>query len=329
MHTIAAVLLSLALGASAAVAAPSASQAVASIETASNVVGGAVVTGQPWTSPAYPVVCRETDKQISCTPTDPLQVKAQQCFTDVVYAGGRATVCTTFDGHTSAIQAAGGRPLLVQYGCSVGDVVCVTFENAGRGMALAATGMMYVVATNTRFDTSTLLWTAAANEWSFWQWAVLVVLFAAFVWAISAAVVSGDREQLVGAIVRCFIAIPAVPISLWLTGKLLNSIDQMTWYVMNRGSEMDLFETLQGVMWAGGQANYFFAFLIHGMLMLSMILLMLVFAFRNIVLAALIAVGPVAWMIFPLRGIGPSLSSSSPDRSRSASSPSSSADCQG
>ncbi len=57
MHTIAAVLLSLALGASAAVAAPSASQAVASIETASNVVGGAVVTGQPWPSPAYPVVC--------------------------------------------------------------------------------------------------------------------------------------------------------------------------------------------------------------------------------------------------------------------------------
>ena len=58
-------------------------------------------------------------------------------------------------------------------------------------------------------------------------------------------------------------------------------------------------------MWAGGQANYFFAFLIHGLLMLGMLLLMLVFAFRNIVLAALIAVGPVAWMLFPVRGIGP------------------------
>jgi hypothetical protein len=58
-------------------------------------------------------------------------------------------------------------------------------------------------------------------------------------------------------------------------------------------------------MWAGGQANYFFAFLIHGLLMLGMLLLMLVFAFRNIALAALIMVGPVAWMLFPVRGIGP------------------------
>ena len=58
-------------------------------------------------------------------------------------------------------------------------------------------------------------------------------------------------------------------------------------------------------MWAGGQANYFFAFLIHGLLMIGMLLLMLVFAFRNIVLAALIAVGPVAWMLFPVRGVGP------------------------
>jgi hypothetical protein len=39
--------------------------------------------------------------------------------------------------------------------------------------------------------------------------------------------------------------------------------------------------------------------------MIGMLLLMLVFAFRNIVLAALIAVGPVAWMLFPVRGIGP------------------------
>lgn len=298
--------IGLAAGLALGLAVPSLAEAatVDSVASASTTTSDEV-TGQPWSAPAYPVDCRETDEQITCTPTDPSAVKSQQCFSYVAYAGHQATLCTTFDGHVSAIQNAGGRPLLVQYGCSVGDVVCVTFENAGRGMALAATGMMYVVAANTRFDTSTVLWSAATEEWSFWQWAVLVVLFAAFVWAIAAAVVSGDREQLVGAIVRCFIAVPAVPITLWLTGKLLSSIDQMTWYVMNRGSADGLFTTLQGVMWAGGQANYFFAFVIHGMLMLAMILLMLVFAFRNIVLAALIAVGPIAWMIFPLRGIGP------------------------
>jgi hypothetical protein len=92
---------------------------------------------------------------------------------------------------------------------------------------------------------------------------------------------------------------------LWLTGHLLNAVDDMTWYIMNRNGPLGLFSTLQSVMWAGGQANYFFAFLIHGLLMIGMLLLMLVFAFRNIVLAALIAVGPVAWMLFPVRGIGP------------------------
>ena len=150
-----------------------------------------------------------------------------------------------------------------------------------------------------------MLWTAAVDEWSFWQWAILVILFGAMVWAIAAAIVSGDRAELVGAIVRRFIAIPAVPISLWLTGHLLNAVDDMTWYIMNRDGPLGLFSTLQSVMWAGGQANYFFAFLIHGLLMIGMLLLMLVFAFRNIVLAALIAVGPVAWMLFPVRGIGP------------------------
>jgi hypothetical protein len=193
----------------------------------------------------------------------------------------------------------------VQYGCSIGDAVCITFENAGRGMALAATGMMFAVADSMRFDTSTLLWTAALDQWSFWQWAILIITFGAMVWAIAAAVVSGDREELVGALVRSFIAIPAVPITLWLTGHLLNAVDDMTWYILTGDGGNALYSTLQSVMWAGGQANYFFAFLIHLMLMLGMLLLMLVFAFRNIVLAALIMVGPVAWMLFPVRGIGP------------------------
>ncbi len=268
-------------------------------------VSATAVSGQPWSAPAYPVACQEADEQVTCTPTDPALVKPQQCFINVLLHGDRVTVCTTFEGHTTAIRTSGGKPLEVSYGCSLGDVVCVTFENAGRGMALAATGMMYTIAANTRFDTSSVLWSAAVDEWSFWQWAVLVVLFAAVVWAIAAAVISGDRAELVGAVVRCFIAIPAVGATVWLTGLLLNSIDQMTWYLIGRGSPATLFATLQGVMWAGGQANYFFAFVIDALLMLSMVLLMLVFTFRNIVLAALLAVGPIAWMLFPLRSVGP------------------------
>ena len=207
---------------------------------------------------------------------------------------------------SQAIQADGGTPLLVKYGCSLGDLVCLTFENAGRGMALAATGMMFLVADNMRFDTGTLLWTAAVDEWSFWQWAILIITFGAMVWAVAAAVVSGDREELVGALVRSFIAIPAVPITpVADRASAQRGRRHDLVHPQRRRRRSCMFSTLQSVMWAGGQANYFFAFLIHGLLMLGMLLLMLVFAFRNIVLAALIMVGPVAWMLFPVRGIGP------------------------
>ena len=263
------------------------------------------VADEPWSAPAFPVECQSASNQVNCTPTDPNKVTAQQCFMGVSLVGTSATVCTTYEGHVQAIQTDGGRALTVKYGCSLGDAVCLTFENAGRGMALAATGVMFLVADNMRFDTSTLLWSAAVDQWSFWQWAVLIILFGAMVWAITAAVVSGDRDELVGALVRSFIAILAVPLTLWLTGHLLNAVDDMTWYILNGDGPSALYSTLQSVMWAGGQANYFFAFLIHGLLMLGMFLLMLVFAFRNIALAALIMVGPVAWMLFPVRRIGP------------------------
>lgn len=263
------------------------------------------VIGQPWSAPSYPVDCLQSAAQVTCTPQNTADIKPQQCFINVFLAGGKATVCTTYEGHVAAIKTSGGKPLLVEYGCSLGDVVCVTFENAGRGMALSATAMMFAVAENMRFDTSSMLWTAATVEWSFWQWAVLAVLFGAMVWAVAAAAVSGDRAELVGALIRSFIAVPAVAITLWGTGHLLNAIDELTWYIMNRDGPIGLFTTLQSVMWAGGQANYFFAFVIHGLLMIGMLLLMLVFAFRNIALAALIAVGPIAWMLYPVRAVGP------------------------
>lgn len=311
MRTLRTFLLATAIGAGIAMSALAPASA-ASLDSAaigskatSRTVQTASVSGKTWSVPAYPVDCQISSGQVTCTPTEPTKVTAQRCFIGVIVDGASSTLCTTYEGHVDAIKGAGGRELLVRYGCSIGDPVCATFENAGGGMAMTATAMMYVVATNMRFDTTTVLWTAAVGEWSFWQWAILIITFGAMVWAVAGAVVSGDREELVGALVRSFIAIPAVPLTLWLTGHLLNSIDEMTWYIMNRDGPIGLFTTLQSVMWAGGQANYFFAFLIHGLLMIGMLLLMLVFAFRNIVLAALIAVGPVAWMMFPVRGIGP------------------------
>ena len=134
---------------------------------------------------------------------------------------------------------------------------------------------------------------------------MLIVVFIAMIWAITAAAIGGDRRELLGAILRSFVAFPATALSLWMIGTVLNSIDDLTWYILSRDGIGGLFGTLQKVMWAGGEANYFFGFLIHGLLMVALFLLMLVFTFRNIALAALIMVGPLAWMIFPVRGIGP------------------------
>ncbi|MBO1740751.1 hypothetical protein [Leifsonia sp. TF02-11] len=262
------------------------------------------VTGMPWSAPAFPVDCFNASGQISCTPQNPADVHEQECFIGVPFHGSTAMVCTTYQGHEDALRAVGGRAATVSYGCSIGDLVCTTFENFGRGMALGATAAGYAMASSISFNTDSTLWSAAVGEWSFWQWAVLVVLFGAMVWSIAAAVVSRDREQLVSAIVRSFIAVPAVPLSLWTIGNLVNALDGMTWYILNRDGPGSLFITLQKVMWAGGQANYFFAFLIDGLLLLGMLLLVLVFMFRNLSLAVLIAVGPVAWMLFPVRSIG-------------------------
>ena len=263
------------------------------------------VTGLSWSSPTYPVDCEAASGQISCTPTDPADVRAQECFIGVPFEGRTAMVCTTYEGHQDALRAAGGRALLVSYGCSIGDLVCSTFQNFGQGLALGATAAAFAMATTISFDTNSTLWSAAVGEWSFWHWAVLVILFGAMVWSIAAAVVSRDHEQLVSALVRSFIAVPAVPLTLWTIGQVVNALDSMTWYILDRSGPDSLFVTLQKVMWAGGQATYFFAFLIHCLLLVAMLLLVFVFMFRNLALAVLIAVGPVAWMIFPVRSLGP------------------------
>ena len=244
--------------------------------------GSNAVLGTSWSAPAFPVDCEAVIGQVSCTPDNPADVRAQQCFIGVPFEGRMAMVCTTFDGHHDALRAAGGRAVLVSYGCNVGDLVCSTFENFGRGMALGATASAFAMGISISFDTDSTLWSAAVSEWSFWHWAVLAVVFAAMLWSITAAVVSRDHEQLVAALVRSFIAVPAVPLTLWTIGHLVNALDDMTWYILSGGGTVSLFITLQTVMWAGGQAANFLALLIQDLLLLEMLLLVLVLMFCNL-----------------------------------------------
>src|SRR5688572_4059882 len=83
--------------------------------------GSQPVTGTSWSAPAFPVDCFAASRQVSCTPQDSAQVRAQQCFIGVPFEGATAMVCTTFEGHQEALRAAGGSAVLVNYGCSIGD----------------------------------------------------------------------------------------------------------------------------------------------------------------------------------------------------------------
>lgn len=294
----------LALGAVIAAGAPASAATPASATLTARL--GSQVTGEAWSSPAFPVSCDRQENLISCTPNDPNQVKPTACFLDVIVDGQNATVCTTFAGHQDAIKAAGGVPATVDFGCSFGDIVCGTFQNWGIGAAMIATALMYSVLSVAKFDVGGSLWNAAAGQWSFWAWATLIVVFGAMIWSITAAVISGDRSQLVSALVRSFFAIPAVPLTFWLTGQLVQSIDGLTQDIVGQGAGAGgLFGTLQAAMWAGGQAGYVFGFAIFGLIFVGMLLLLAVFLFRNVALAALIMVGPIAWMMFPARGVGP------------------------
>tara|TARA_R100000365_G_C2748652_1_gene80996 strand:- start:3399 stop:4787 length:1389 start_codon:yes stop_codon:yes gene_type:complete len=262
------------------------------------------VAGEPWSSPAHPVNCEREGNQVSCTPTDPSFVVAQQCYLGVAAADGSAVVCTTYEQHRPAIEARGGKPTLVDYGCGFGDLVCTAFEGAGRAMAVSATGAMFLMATTVSFNTDSVLWDAATGEWAFWRWAVAGVIMIAIIIAVVAAAARSDRDDMVSAIVRSLLAVPMVSFTLWMTGLLVNIVDDLTWYALAREGIIELFRTLQSVMWAGGHAAWFFAFLMHGLLLIGMLLLIFVFMFRNLGLAALVAIGPIAWMLFPIRSIG-------------------------
>ena len=52
----------------------------------------AEVSGEPWSTPAYPVECQTANGQVSCTPDDPSTVTEQQCFMDVLYEGTGTTI---------------------------------------------------------------------------------------------------------------------------------------------------------------------------------------------------------------------------------------------
>ncbi|MGL4339241.1 MAG: hypothetical protein ACRCSP_02280 [Rhodoglobus sp.] len=259
------------------------------------------ITGEAWSAPAAPVTCILTGIRVSCVPTDRSQSKAERCFRDVQLAGQpQAIVCTTYESTVDEIVRAGGREAILSYGCAALDAPCSIAETSGRAMATVIGGGISWAIGQASFNSESRLWSAAVGEWAWWQGAIILVILGAGVWAIVAALVGGDRADLVSALVRFALAFPLSAASLWLVGTLLNVVDGMVQPIIDHtGNGVGLETFMQNLIFGGGGGNFFLSTIVLGILVIATIVLVVVFSFRNFALAALIAVGPVAWMLFP------------------------------
>lgn len=298
-HLIAAVAL-------AAAAVLSSTSAAAALTAAPSVGAGmaaaASVSGSGW--PATGATCETAGNQVSCTPTDPAENVPARCFLNVKTDSGDGTVCTTHEATAEALLATGAKEAVHEYGCGFGDAVCVTIQAWGNGLAMGTAGMMLAVVKATEFNTSGVLWDAATGQWSFWAWAVLGVVFISTVWAITAALFSRERDNVLRAIGRAAMAIAGIPLSLWAVGEVVDAFDQLVAYTVNGNGLYGMLTRLQEVMFAGGRGNYLWMYMVSLLLFIGILLILLVFSFRNIALAALIMAGPLAWMLFPAQNVG-------------------------
>lgn len=249
-----------------------------------------------------PVFCTYIAPRVSCEPVAGSASTTQKCYSGVDFGALRITVCTTSASNQEAIVDSGGEELSFTYECGFGDFACAAAESMSRGIATVATGALSWALGNTGFNTESYLWDTATGEWSWWQGAVLLVILGSGIWAIAAAAISGERSDLVGAIVRTLFALPVSMAALWLTGILLNIIDGLVQPLIDRGGAGEgLYDMVQNMIFGGGGGNYALATITLSLLMIGTIVLMVVFSFRNLALAALIAMGPVAFMLFPMK----------------------------
>lgn len=224
-------------------------------------------------------------------------------------AATSTTVCTssTDQTHRDTLKASVSRdPNTVQGHCSFGDGTCAMFEGFSRAMLSDAVGSMVGIVGTGQFTTEGALWDAASGEWSYWVWAILGVMFCATVWSIVQAMYARDRADMVTAITRSLLGWPMILVTFWGGGQLIEVFDNWTLYTLTRGDSLaGVFRRFSQIIYAGGEGHYFMTFLIALAIWIGTKLLIVVFALRTLGLAVLMMAGPVAWMMFPVKSIGP------------------------
>ena len=223
--------------------------------------------------------------------------------------GTSTTVCTssTDQTHRDTLKAAVARdPNTIQGHCGFGDGMCATFEGFSRALLSDSVGSMVGIVGTGQFTTQGPLWEAASGEWSYWVWAILGVMFCAMVWSIVQAMYSRDRADMVSAIVRSFLAWPMILVTYWFGSQLIGVFDDWTLFTLTRGDSLaGVFRRFSQIIYAGGEGHYFMTFIVALAIWVGVKLMIVVFALRTLGLAVLMMAGPVAWMMFPVKSIGP------------------------
>ena len=298
--------LSCAVALAAGVATPAAAAQSPAIVSADR-----TVSGEPWSAPAVAVTCSSYGSPvvyISCEPNDSAQRADEACFQNV--GAARATVCTTTALNHAALDLDGGDLVTMQsFACNPFDAACSIAESLTKAMAQVITGAVAHVLDQIELDTDSFLFTAALEEWSWWQGTVLLVILVAGIIGITSAAMSGRREELIGAIVRLALAFPLSQLAIVATGMLLNVVDGASMAVLMRNEQDNaagagLYGAIENVIYGGGGGNFWFATATTILLMLGAVMLLIVFSFRNIAFVALIAIAPIAFMLYPMKGIG-------------------------
>ncbi|WP_341953666.1 hypothetical protein [Salinibacterium sp. TMP30] len=258
------------------------------------------VTDQEWSAPAADVECIRTGIRITCAPTELASSVEERCFNKVLISGEPNTVCTSSEDNVDDIRAAGGDELKIDFKCALLDPSCTVGQMAATALATSIGAQLSWAISQTSFNSDSRLWEASLTEWAWWQGAIILVILGAGIVAIVMAVATGDRSDLVTAISRFALSLPLSAASLWIIGKLLDIVDLMVEPIINRtngGGGVEKF--MENLIFGGGGGNIFAATTILGLLAIATAVLVAVFSFRNFALAALISMGPVAWMLFP------------------------------
>jgi hypothetical protein len=258
------------------------------------------VTDQEWSAPAADVECIRTGIRITCTPTELASSVEERCFNKVLIGEQQNTVCSTSEDNIESIKDKGGEELKIDFNCALLDPSCTVGQTVASAFATSIGAQLSWAISQTSFNSDSRLWEASLTEWAWWQGAIILVILGAGIVAIVMAVATGDRSDLVTAVSRFALSLPLSAASLWIIGKLLDIVDLMVEPIINRtngGGGVEKF--MENLIFGGGGGNVFAATTILGLLAIATGVLVAVFSFRNFALAALISMGPVAWMLFP------------------------------